>query len=105
MVVVPPDTFTVARFWEYCGLILRLQFGVAQVAVTVAVPPVLAVIVAELVVVLVPRVTAATPDGTEAHARAGRMETPLESITSATTLCVAAGARLNVVFELLASCT
>src|SRR5271169_832238 len=84
---------------------LRLQLGVAQVAVTMVVPAVLAVTSDELVLVLVPRVTGATPAGTELQARLGRIETPLESMTSATRFWVFVGARLNVVLVLAASCT
>jgi len=90
-------------FCEYCGFTPMLQVGVAQVATIVVVPPVFVVTVAELVVVLVPRLTEATPVGTELQVKEGLIETPLESITSATKDCVFVGARLKVVFELLAS--
>src|SRR5271165_2104377 len=83
----------------------RLQIGVAQVAKIFVVAAVLAVTVAELVLVEIPKVTAATPAGTELQVSVGKIGLPAESITSATSAWVFVGARLNVVFELAASWT
>ena len=108
MVVVPPETFMVTTFWPYWGATLRLQFGGAHVAVTMLVPPVLAVKVSEfgggaVLVLLVVAARVPTPAGIEDHVKMGAMLVPLLSSTSAIRFCVLVGERLKTVLELAAS--
>jgi len=108
VVVVPPETFMVTIFWPYCGGTLRLQVGGAHVAVTMLVPPVLAVKVSELgggavLVVLVVAARVPTLAGTGDHVKIGAMLVPLVSSTSAIRFCVLVGERLKTVLELAAS--
>ena len=88
---------------------MRLHCGVLHEAVTMLVPPVLAVKVSELggtvvPVVLVVGATVPTPAGIDDQVKIGAMLVPLVSSTSAMRFCVFVGARLKTVFELLASC-
>jgi hypothetical protein len=101
VVAVLPIVVTVTTFWPYWGPTFRLQSGVLQVAVMMAVPEAPAVTVA-VTAPLAP-VTLELPDGLEDQFNRGTMETPLVSTTSAVSDCVPAGARVNEVFELAAS--
>jgi hypothetical protein len=85
-----------------------LQFGGLHVAVTILVPPVLAVKVspfggAVVVLVLVVAATVPTPAGTDVHVKIDVMLVPLVSSTSAIRFCVLVGERLKTVLELAAS--
>jgi hypothetical protein len=85
-----------------------LQFGVLHEAVTVLVPPVLAVNVCEFdgtvaPVLLVVAANVPTPAGVDDQVKTGAMLVPLVSSTSATKFCVLVGERLKMVLELLAS--
>src|SRR5208337_1679440 len=99
VVAVLPVVVTVTTFWPYCGPTFRLQSGVLQVAVMIAVPEAPAVTVA-VTAPLAP-VTLELPIGDEDQVTRGVMETPFVSRISAVRDCVPAGDRVNDVFELL----
>ena len=101
VVVEVPVVVTVTTFWPYWGLTFRLQSGVLQVAVMMAVPEAPAVTVA--VTAPVVPVTVELPIGLDAQVRRGATETPLVSSTSAVRDCVPAGERVKDVLEPAAS--
>ncbi len=101
VVEVLPVVVTVTTFWLYWAPTFRLQSGVLQVAVMMAVPEAPAVTVA--VTAPVAPVTLELPDGLEAQFNRGTMLTPLVSTTSAVRDWVPAGERVNEVPVPLAS--